>query len=76
MTEIEGPGYEDRRKFWVTLVDPFDIAGLLKGKDKEARFWETHQRIPAATTEADTVGDANKDGSGEGRSEVRGLSAA
>ncbi|GAB1317235.1 hypothetical protein MFIFM68171_07445 [Madurella fahalii] len=42
-TEIMGPGYKDGRKFWVTLVDPFDIVGLVKSGakgGKEARFWE------------------------------------
>lgn len=35
-TEIEGPGYEDGRPFWRTLVDPFDIHGLLTGESKKA----------------------------------------
>jgi hypothetical protein len=39
-TEIMGPGYKDGRPFWVTLVDPFDLVGLVKGRDKEGRFWE------------------------------------
>ena len=39
--ELEGPGWEDKRNFFVTLLDPFDIGGLIKGKDKEhAKFWE------------------------------------
>jgi hypothetical protein len=29
-TEVEGKGYEDDRKFWVTVVDPFDIWGMVK----------------------------------------------
>ncbi|KAL9123862.1 MAG: hypothetical protein Q9217_006748, partial [Psora testacea] len=28
VTEIEGPGYKDRRGFVVTLLDPFDLVGL------------------------------------------------
>lgn len=42
-TEIMGPGYKDGRKFWVTLIDPFGIVGLVKNGakgSKEARFWE------------------------------------
>ncbi|KAJ4417212.1 hypothetical protein N0V85_001948 [Neurospora sp. IMI 360204] len=39
-TEVTGPGYKDSRPFWVTLVDPFDLAGLIKRKDRNARFWE------------------------------------
>lgn len=43
VTEIDGPGYKDTRPFWQTLVDPFDLFGLLsKGNedDKTKRFWE------------------------------------
>ncbi|KAL2127853.1 hypothetical protein VTI74DRAFT_10085 [Chaetomium olivicolor] len=39
-TEVAGPGYGDGRRFWVTLVDPFDLWGLVKGRDKEGKFWE------------------------------------
>lgn len=42
VTEIQGPGYKDRRFWLVTFLDPFDLAGLLKGRDLEQRFWETH----------------------------------
>jgi hypothetical protein len=45
ITEIEGPGYEDQRPFWVTLIDPFDLVGLALGRDKKERFWEHHARI-------------------------------
>lgn len=37
--EIEGPGYKDNRHFLVTLFDPFDIVGLVRGRDRETRFW-------------------------------------
>lgn len=41
VTEVQGPGYKDGRPFLLTLVDPFDLVGLAKGrKKKEARFWE------------------------------------
>ena len=39
VTEIEGPGYEDRRFFLLTIFDPFDLIGLIKGRDKE-KYWE------------------------------------
>ena len=39
-TELEGPGFVDRRHFLVTLFDPMDFAGLITGKDKKDRFWE------------------------------------
>ncbi|KAK7416939.1 hypothetical protein QQX98_004850 [Neonectria punicea] len=43
-TEVEGPGFKDPRPFWVTLVDPFDIRGILTGQAKQDRFWETHDQ--------------------------------
>lgn len=39
-TEIEGPGMVDKRPFLMTLFDPFDIAGLVAGKDNKNKFWE------------------------------------
>jgi hypothetical protein len=43
LTEIEGPGYEDKRPWYVTVVDPFDLVGMAKGRNMERRFWETHE---------------------------------
>lgn len=40
VTEIMGPGYKQDRNFFATLVDPFDVYGMLKGRDKETRFWD------------------------------------
>ncbi|KAL2256340.1 hypothetical protein VTK26DRAFT_1819 [Humicola hyalothermophila] len=40
VTEVDGPGYKDSRPFLMTLVDPFDVVGLVKGRDKQQRFWE------------------------------------
>jgi len=40
-TELEGPGMVDKRPFILTLLDPFDIAGLISGRDSKNRFWET-----------------------------------
>ena len=30
----------DKRPFLLTLLDPFDIGGLIAGKDKGPKFWE------------------------------------
>ncbi|KAI1501547.1 RTA1 like protein-domain-containing protein [Biscogniauxia marginata] len=38
-TEVMGPGYKDERGLVMTLVDPFDVYGMITGKDKETRFW-------------------------------------
>lgn len=39
-TELEGPGMVDKRPFLASLFDPFDITGLVQGKDNKNRFWE------------------------------------
>jgi hypothetical protein len=39
-TELEGPGMVDKRPFFASLFDPFDVVGLLTGKDNKNRFWE------------------------------------
>jgi RTA1 like protein len=39
-TELQGPGWEDKRRLLWTVVDPFDVAGLISGKDSNTRFWE------------------------------------
>lgn len=39
-TEVLGPGYHDSRPRWCTFVDPFDVAGLVSGRDGKDRFWE------------------------------------
>ena len=39
-TELEGPGWEDRRPFLLTLFDPFNIGGMIRGEDRKNRFWE------------------------------------
>jgi hypothetical protein len=40
VTERRGPGWADDRPWLVTIFDPFDVWGLIKGKDKETPFWD------------------------------------
>ena len=43
-TEVDGPGWKDPRPFWRTVIDPFDLVGLVKGVkggNKMEPFWET-----------------------------------
>ncbi|KAG4285761.1 hypothetical protein FPRO06_07021 [Fusarium proliferatum] len=55
VTEIEGPGYNDPRKLWQTLIDPFDIQGFVTGRGRETdKFWEMGHGRPADSTK--TVG--------------------
>jgi len=44
VTEITGPGYDDKRPFWVTLFDPFDVVGIIKGNKRGDKFWEQRER--------------------------------
>ncbi|CAK7263911.1 hypothetical protein SEPCBS119000_000721 [Sporothrix epigloea] len=43
VTEITGPGYRDDRNFVMTLIDPFDLISLIRGRDKETAFWNQPQ---------------------------------
>lgn len=40
VTEVEGPGWVDSRGWLMSTLDPFDLAGLIRGKDKETAFWD------------------------------------
>lgn len=40
ITERRGPGWKDDRPWLVTVFDPFDIWGLIKGNDKKTQFWD------------------------------------
>jgi hypothetical protein len=59
-TEFEGPGYEDKRNFIMTNLDPCDAWGLWIGRDKD-RYWENHERVlPNQPVEAGAL--ASEDG--------------
>ena len=59
ITEVEGPGYKDPRPFLATLFDPFDIVGLVTGKSKGVKYWETRAEngalVPAHGADAAPV---------------------
>lgn len=57
VTETIGPGYKDTRSFWKTLVDPFDLAGLIRGRDRETRFWEEEGVVEAGGKADKTPGE-------------------
>ncbi|KAL8825204.1 MAG: hypothetical protein Q9191_004556 [Dirinaria sp. TL-2023a] len=44
ITERVGPGWDDKRPFLITLFDPFDIVGLIRGKDNKEKFWEEEEK--------------------------------
>ncbi|KAH0844213.1 RTA1 domain protein [Fonsecaea pedrosoi] len=67
-TEIEGPGMVDNRPFILTVIDPFDLVGLVTGQDNKNRFWE-HDGIggpgemaQGATEEHSELGQAKRGG--------------
>ncbi len=39
-TELVGPGTTYKKHFLLMLFDPFDVAGLVTGRDKINKFWE------------------------------------
>ncbi|KAF9024139.1 hypothetical protein BDZ89DRAFT_1092939 [Hymenopellis radicata] len=49
VTEIEGPGYEDKRNFLLTLFDPFDVVGLITKRDEKEKFWEKEHKASEST---------------------------
>ncbi|KAE9369682.1 hypothetical protein N431DRAFT_380968 [Stipitochalara longipes BDJ] len=65
-TEVLGPGYEDKRRWWMTFLDPFDLWGMARGRSLQERFWETHTEGRVMTGEVgiegsrDQVGEAEK----------------
>ena len=55
-TEVEGPGYKDDRNIVQTILDPFDIFGLVKRKDRQNRFWENQTAAAGVNTSQEEVG--------------------
>lgn len=55
VTEIEGPGYDDPRPKILTIVDPFDIYGLIAKRGRKEKYWEESETQDGAkprTTQA------------------------
>lgn len=50
VTEIEGPGYDDPRHWLQTVVDPFDIYGLIVNRGKKEQYWEASPTQRQETT--------------------------
>ncbi|KAK0502717.1 hypothetical protein EDD18DRAFT_1345536 [Armillaria luteobubalina] len=49
VTEIESPGYEDKRHFVWTLFDPFGVVGIITKRGEPEKFWENgkEQKVKA-----------------------------
>lgn len=50
VTELQGPGWVDKRPLWATVLDPFDLGGLIRGTDKKKKFWEDDETSAEAAT--------------------------
>jgi hypothetical protein len=61
-TELRGPGYQDKRPFIVTFFDPFDLAGLVTGRDKKTKFWDWSPEELARIDEENKQAKAKKGG--------------
>ncbi|OTA99328.1 hypothetical protein M426DRAFT_16559 [Hypoxylon sp. CI-4A] len=64
-TEITGPGYKAERNFFATLFDPFDIYGMIKGRDQATRFWEDNNNISERKPDANMESLASHGQAGE-----------
>ena len=53
VTEIMGPGYSDKRNFLITIFDPFDLVGLIRGRDKKNRYWEGQEQNPISAPQVE-----------------------
>ncbi|CRG92581.1 Cytochrome bc complex cytochrome b subunit [Talaromyces islandicus] len=40
VTEVEGPGFQDKRPLLLTFLDPFDVVGMVMMKKRHEKFWE------------------------------------
>ncbi|KZO93682.1 hypothetical protein CALVIDRAFT_600637 [Calocera viscosa TUFC12733] len=60
VTEIEGQGFIDQRNFFLTIVDPFDIWGLITKREKNNNIWEQRAREEANAHGAE-MGTLDKD---------------
>ena len=67
VTEVMGPGYADKRNFLFTIFDPFDLIGLIRGRDKKTRYWEGQE-------ESNPLGIEGRNGYGPRRQASKELS--
>ncbi len=60
-TELVGPGWWDKRPLIVTVLDPFDLVGLLTGRDKKNAFWDRPEDEVQRENRKDEVPGEKKD---------------
>ncbi|PMD42339.1 hypothetical protein L207DRAFT_632118 [Hyaloscypha variabilis F] len=65
-TEVLGRGYEDSRAWWVTVLDPFDLWGMVRGRSEvRERFWETNDGERVVVTAGEVDGSRDQVGVAE-----------
>ncbi|KXJ89464.1 hypothetical protein Micbo1qcDRAFT_184617 [Microdochium bolleyi] len=69
VTEIMGPGYKQDRNILLTIIDPFDIASKVTGRDKTSRFWEVDEAGQVQQGSGAVAG--GRGGSGSSQSSAR-----
>lgn len=42
VTELDGPGWKDKRPFVMTLLDPFNVMDMLPKRNRPQPFWEVN----------------------------------
>ena len=50
-TARKGPGWKDRRNFFLTVVDPFDLSGQIRGETNQEKFWDHESEHPIVAGE-------------------------
>ncbi|EEA23703.1 hypothetical protein TMatcc_006784 [Talaromyces marneffei ATCC 18224] len=58
-TERLGPGWIDKRSMWQTVIDPFDLSGIISGKPNHEAFWLWPEKWPAAVDGSFALGTAS-----------------
>ncbi|EED17352.1 RTA1 domain protein, putative [Talaromyces stipitatus ATCC 10500] len=58
-TERLGPGWIDKRSLWQTVIDPFDMSGMISSKPNHESFWLWPEKWPAVVDGSFAQGTAS-----------------
>ncbi|GAM36783.1 RTA1 domain protein [Talaromyces pinophilus] len=58
-TERLGPGWIDKRSMIQTIIDPFDVSGMIAGKPNHEAFWLWPEKYPVASDGSFALGTAS-----------------
>ena len=74
-TERLGPGWIDKRSKVQTVIDPFDLSGMIAGKPNHEAFWLWPEKYPAATDGSFALGTASNVGNSGSKAAQKPTSA-